>query len=145
MEDRLGTTLQKMRIRFIRDALNISTVKSYITQRHVIVYRSMPHMSSPLFLVVRAPTRTSIIHASWTLQDNTPTFYTDDDLQDTTLQLKCTERDACPYNLYTYMSSRFLHQDLILPHVIKSYSRKIGTHSSDNSIFVHVFCILFLT
>ena len=31
----MGTTLQRSRARFIRDTFNISTVKSYITQRHI--------------------------------------------------------------------------------------------------------------
>ena len=58
-----GTTSQRNRIRLIRDTLNISTAKSYITQRHIKFYHSMHRMSSPLFSLVRAPTRTFWHHS----------------------------------------------------------------------------------
>jgi len=53
-----GTTLQRRKIKFIRDTLHISTVKSFITQRHIKFYHNMHHIPSPLFSLVRAPTRT---------------------------------------------------------------------------------------
>lgn len=55
----VGTSLQRNRTRHIRDTLKITTVKSYITQRHIKFFHDMRHMSSPLFSVIRAPTRTT--------------------------------------------------------------------------------------
>ena len=49
--------IQWSKIRFIRDTLNISTVKSHTTQWHVKIYHSMRHVSSTIFSVVRATTR----------------------------------------------------------------------------------------
>ena len=55
----MGTALQRNRTRFIRDTLKISTVLSYITQRQIKFFHAMRHLSSPLFSVIRAPTRTA--------------------------------------------------------------------------------------
>ena len=57
------TQKTRNRIRFIRDTLNISTVKSYITQQHINFYLPMRHMSLPLFSLVRAPRRTFWHHS----------------------------------------------------------------------------------
>jgi hypothetical protein len=48
--------LKRDKIKFIRDTLHISTVKSFIIQRHIQFYHNIHHMSSPLFSHVRAPT-----------------------------------------------------------------------------------------
>ena len=45
------------------ETLNISTFKSYITQRHIKFYHSMRHGSSPLFSFVRAPSRSCWHHS----------------------------------------------------------------------------------
>jgi hypothetical protein len=59
----MNTSLQRSRTRHIRNTWNISTVKGYITQNYIKFYDNIQHMSSPLFSIIRPPTRT-IWHAS---------------------------------------------------------------------------------
>jgi hypothetical protein len=59
----MNTSLQRSRTRHIRNTWNISTVKGYITQNYIKLYDTIQHMSSPLFSIIRPPTRT-IWHAS---------------------------------------------------------------------------------
>lgn len=53
-----NTSLQRTYIRNIRNTWNVTTVKTFITQNYIKFYDNMQHMSSPLFSIVRPPTRT---------------------------------------------------------------------------------------
>ena len=60
----MNTTLQRNLIRNIRHSWNICTVKQYIIQNYIKFYDTIQQMSSPLFSIIRPPTRT-IWYNSW--------------------------------------------------------------------------------
>ena len=85
----------------IRDALNILTGKSYITQRHIKFYHSMHHISSQLFSLVRAPTRTRWHHSR----------IIDITRQHADHLHRWRHIRLCFKNFYMDMISRFLHKE----------------------------------
>ena len=107
---------------------------SYITQLNIKLYHSMRHMSSPLFLVVRAPTlncwqRSRIINITRQHTDQLLTLHR------TLLIIQWTTRSILKFLL----GHEFMFSTLIISffHIIKSYSRKIGTYLSHKFIFLH--------
>jgi hypothetical protein len=54
----MNPSLQKSRTRHILNTWNISAVKGYITQNYIQFYDTIQNMNSPLFSIIRPPTRT---------------------------------------------------------------------------------------
>ena len=114
------------RIRLMRDTLNISTVKSYITQRHIKFHHSMRHMSSPLFHFLASFTNNRYYKTTHrpTTSITAPQFTSN----------AGTTRSALKNFTRIWFHASCMKIFILL--LVQSFSRNVGTFLSQN--FMHV-------